>query len=393
MGRFLRLRKESFVIDDTETYRLVTVQLHARGIRERQWLRGADIKTKRQQRVQADDLLVAEIDAKVGGFGIVPPQLAGAIVSNHYFLYEADTTQVELRYLEYYLKTGHAEQDLQQFVKGSVNYAAIRSQHFPQLAIPLPPLDEQRRIVARIEMLAGRIVEAQALQEAALDGARALEASWLRQILDAATDFDSVIYSVADLILDEPRNGKSVKSAESGGVRCLTLSAVRDDALELNASKPVPLSPKQVQLYSLRKGDFYVVRGNGSKHLVGRGALCPVDDPVTIFPDLLIRLRPNPEVIHSSYLSWYWRSPQMRQQIERAARTTAGIWKINQEHLLRLELRFPSDLEVQRQVVASLETARDRLRRLLHEQQSAQSGLAALLPAVLSKAFRGELTV
>ena len=52
---------------------------------------GAEIKTKRQQRVQAGDLLVAEIDAKVGGFGIVPAGLAGAIVSSHYFLYEVDT--------------------------------------------------------------------------------------------------------------------------------------------------------------------------------------------------------------------------------------------------------------------------------------------------------------
>lgn len=149
--QFLRLRKEFFTIDDVAMYQLVTVQLHARGIRERQQLTGAEIKTKRQQRIQTGDLLVAEIDAKVGGFGVVPAGLTGAIVSGHYFLYEIDTNQADLHYLECYLKSGQPEQDVQQFVKGSVNYAAIRPHHFPQLHIPFPPLDEQQRIVARID--------------------------------------------------------------------------------------------------------------------------------------------------------------------------------------------------------------------------------------------------
>jgi type I restriction enzyme S subunit len=81
-------------------------------------------------------------------------------VSSHYFLYEVDTNQVDLRYLEYFLKSGRAEQEVQQFVKGSVNYAAIRPYHFPQLRIPLPPLETQKRIVARLD----RVAELQRLQ-------------------------------------------------------------------------------------------------------------------------------------------------------------------------------------------------------------------------------------
>ncbi|NLJ37477.1 MAG: hypothetical protein GX432_01795 [Candidatus Atribacteria bacterium] len=147
MERFLQNRKEFFTINDNIEYKLVTVQLHARGIHERSRLLGSEIKTKKQQRIKAGDLLVAEIDAKVGGYGIVPPELDGAIVSGHYFLYEIDKSQVEPDYLEYYLQSGNPEQDVQQFVKGSVNYAAIRSQHFLQIEIPLPPIDEQRKII------------------------------------------------------------------------------------------------------------------------------------------------------------------------------------------------------------------------------------------------------
>ena len=48
--------------------------------------------------------------------------------------------------------------------RGSTSYAAIRPKQFLAACIPLPPLDKQRRIVARIEALAGKIEAARALQ-------------------------------------------------------------------------------------------------------------------------------------------------------------------------------------------------------------------------------------
>lgn len=164
MSEFLYRRKEFFQIDDEEEYQLVTVQLHGRGIKPRKTIFGHEIKTKRQQLVFTGDLLVAEIDAKAGGFGLVPKELEGSIVSSHYYLYEIDQSIIEPKYLEYYLKTGQPEFDIQQFVQGSLNYAAIRPYHFPKLKIPLPPLDEQRQIVAKIDAINQRIEQIRTLQ-------------------------------------------------------------------------------------------------------------------------------------------------------------------------------------------------------------------------------------
>ena len=49
---------------------------------------------QKQQVCQTGEFLVAEIDAKVGGFGIVPPELEGAIVSSHYFLFVIDEAKL-----------------------------------------------------------------------------------------------------------------------------------------------------------------------------------------------------------------------------------------------------------------------------------------------------------
>ena|ERR1035441_3335363 len=70
LGEVLRHRKEFVTIDDLTTYRRPRVQLHVQGIVQRDEVPGALIKTKTQQVCRTGEFLVAEIDAKVGGFGI-----------------------------------------------------------------------------------------------------------------------------------------------------------------------------------------------------------------------------------------------------------------------------------------------------------------------------------
>ena len=100
LGEVMRHRKGSITIDDTTSYKLCRVQLHRRGVVLRQNLNGAAISTKKQQVCKAGDFLVAEMDAKVGGYGFVPAELDGAIVSSHYYLFEVDAEKLHPEYLE-----------------------------------------------------------------------------------------------------------------------------------------------------------------------------------------------------------------------------------------------------------------------------------------------------
>ena len=100
LGEVLRHRKGIVTIGDATKYKLCRVQLHRRGVVLRQHMLGAEIRTKKQQVCSAGDFLVAEMDAKVGGYGFVPPELDSAIVSSHYFLFEVDTKKLYPPYLE-----------------------------------------------------------------------------------------------------------------------------------------------------------------------------------------------------------------------------------------------------------------------------------------------------
>ncbi len=159
LGEVIRHRKGSITIDDTQTYKLCRVQLHRRGVVLRQELAGAAISTKKQQVCRAGDFLVAEMDAKVGGYGFVPPELDGAIVSSHYYLFEIDEKKLYPPYLEV---VSQAEILQQQIVaKGSTNYSSIRPDSVLAWQIPLPDMSEQKRIAATFQMAKRNLAIAQ----------------------------------------------------------------------------------------------------------------------------------------------------------------------------------------------------------------------------------------
>ncbi|MBK7585822.1 MAG: restriction endonuclease subunit S [Myxococcales bacterium] len=128
------------MIDDRE-YLRVTARTRNQGIELRDRVPGDKIRTKRQQLVRAGDLLVAEIDAKVGGFGLVPHDLDGAIVSSHYFLFEIDHSRLIESWLDQFVRAGKLQRQVD--AVGSTNYASIRPQDVLTFQIPLPEVAEQ----------------------------------------------------------------------------------------------------------------------------------------------------------------------------------------------------------------------------------------------------------
>ena len=151
LGELLRYHKEWITIADDEPYKRVTVRLHGGDIVLQDTVYGRQLRTKRQQVARAGQVLVAEIDAKSGAFGVVPPELDGAIVSSHYFLYDVVSKNVLTEYLDLALRHESLEKEIQSYVRGSTNYASIRPSDFLALSIPLPPTEKQREIVARLQ--------------------------------------------------------------------------------------------------------------------------------------------------------------------------------------------------------------------------------------------------
>lgn len=164
LGEILHQRKQYIIIDDELEYKLCRVQTNQRGIVLRSIMKGADIKTKKQQVCKMNDLLVAEIDAKVGGYGIVPVELDGAIVSNHYYLFELDESVILIDFMNIILSTNIIQRQIKPV--GSTNYAAIKSTDFLSYRIPLPSLSDQIEYTRKYSVIMHQIQE---LKQATID--------------------------------------------------------------------------------------------------------------------------------------------------------------------------------------------------------------------------------
>jgi type I restriction enzyme S subunit len=187
------------------------------------------------------------------------------------------------------------------------------------------------------------------------------------------------------------KNGLSVKSADAGtGVRCLTLSSLRNGKIDCSESKAVPLSEAEARPYLVQPSDVFIVRGNGAKHLVGRAGLVETAEPGTIFPDLLIRVPLNDGPVLPEFFVAAWNSPRSRSAIEEAAKTTSGIWKINQGHIAAMTIPVPPVAE-QKRLLAHLTQATAQLDQLRSVRTKVAAELDALLPSILDRAFNGDL--
>jgi restriction endonuclease S subunit len=155
LGELIAHRSEFIEITSDETYSRCRVQTSARGVVLRDRVEGSAIKTKRQQVCRAGEFLVAEIDAKMGGYGLVPSELDGSIVSSHYFLYEIDETKLAKSFLNWFSKTPQFFNQVS--AQGSTNYAAIRPDAVLRYSIPLPSLDEQEDIARRLDSVEAQL--------------------------------------------------------------------------------------------------------------------------------------------------------------------------------------------------------------------------------------------
>ena len=389
LGIALRHRKVFVEIDDLATWKRCRVQLHAQGVVLRDTVLGSEIRTKKQQVCRTGDFLVAEIDAKHGGYGMVPKELDGAIVSSHYFLFEVDQTILDRRFLGYFARTPYFGEQVA--AQGSTNYAAIRPSHVLGYQIPLPPLAEQRRIVARIEELAARIEEARALRREADDETHVLTTRVINDIQLERWDF----IRLGDILREGTQNGLSARpSPTPPGVPILRISAgtSRADAVvDEDDVRYVEIMPHEAEKYALHPGDLLACRFNGNLRFVGKFSIYEgYRNEHRVYPDKLIRFRIDAAKAIPEYVKLIANGPTARLAIESFCATTAGNIGISAGNLKTIGIPLPP-IDVQRGIVSHLKHLESRTEILKTYQSQTSAALDGLLPSILDKAFKGEL--
>ncbi|AUB80282.1 restriction endonuclease subunit S [Candidatus Thiodictyon syntrophicum] len=305
-----------------------------------------------------------------------------------------------------------------------INQAAVNTSTLKEQTIPLPPIAEQKRIVAKVDELMALCDRLEAQQQERETRHAALARASLARFADAPTQanlnglfHDSFTIAPADLrksILtlavqgklvarnqeDEEiravpmeelvgrknlKNGLSLSPVEgSSDFVCLPLSAMKGSTIDCSFGKPIALTSERAEPYLVKPGDIFIIRGNGSKDRVGIAGMARSTPPNVLFPDLFIRVPLPPNKIDSDYFLIAWNSPVTREILEGLATTTSGIWKVNQGHISECEIPLPP-LSEQRRIVAKVEQLMALVDQLEAQLAASRATAANLLDALVAE--------
>ncbi|RZK33852.1 MAG: restriction endonuclease subunit S, partial [Hymenobacter sp.] len=432
LSRFLTQRKVFITIDDATEYKRCRVQSNRKGIVLRDLAKGAAINTKKQQLCRPGDFIVAEIDAKVGGYGFIPDELDGAIVSSHYYLFEVDESQLLPRYLYYLTQSDIIQSQISS--QGSTNYAAIRPKEFLAIEIPYVEPDQQHEIVTKLDTLTQ---EAEAFNQDSVHQATLLtrlhqavlrEAVQGRLVPQDATDEPALVLldrintekkrlvKEKKLRVDKPllplseteipykvppgwawcRLGElmDIASGVTKGKRYkeelldtpyLAVANVQRGYLQLDNIKRIAVPTNEIEKYALHTGDLLMTEG-GDADKLGRCALWNNELEQCIHQNHIFRVRILAGSIIPEYAMSYINSASARAYFLGSAKQTTNLASINLTQLKNTPFPLPPLLEQQR-IVAKITELLINYTSLEAELLRAQQMAQAMHASALREAF------
>ncbi|KAA8818094.1 hypothetical protein CSQ85_09595 [Bifidobacterium rousetti] len=378
LGDVLHHWKDMVHVDDPLSVPLISVKLHGNGAVRREIGDGKAPKPFTGNRGHAGQFVFSRIWARRGAMALIPEELDGVVVTNEFPLFDVDEEELDSRYLNYLVQTQSFLGELERISAGASGQNRVKEAAFLNIHVPLPSLEEQRRIVAVLD----RADAIRAKRRQMLADLDELKQSLFDEMF-LGTDFP--IVESGDL-MPVMRNGLSPSKRGTVSARVLTLSAITQGKFDVNAVKEGTFDTEPPADKRVTDQDFMMCRGNGNKSLVGVGAYSSENYPGLVFPDTIIAGRIDSSKILLPFLEMIWRSRSVRGQIEKSARTTNGTYKVNQQALSQISIPLPP-IELQKEFarrVEAITAARAKVERALALDDE-------LFAALQSRAFRGAL--
>jgi len=389
LSTVLSLYQEYIDAPEPRLYPKLSVRLYGKGVVLDEPADGALLRMKRHQLARGGQVILSEIWGKKGAIGLVPSEGEGALCTSHFFLFDVDYSRIEQGYLQAIFRANYLEPQLNTEARGTTGYAAVRPKHLLRAQIPLPPLDEQRRIVAQIEAYAAAIEEARGLRRAAVEEAEALFVSILQSVIESLllAHSNTTIGSFADV-----RGGKRLPRGESlvtypTPFPYIRVSDMKAHSVDMGSIQYVPehIHP-QIAQYTIGSEDVYVTIAG----TIGYAGRIPAElHGANLTENAAKIVLYNKTQVLADYLVYAIQSPQVQEQFNQKQTVTAQP-KLALHRIASTELPLLPPGE-QRRIVAYLDDLQARVDELTRLQAESAAELDALLPSILDRAFKGEL--
>lgn len=221
----------------------------------------------------------------------------------------------------------------------------------------LPPIEEQRRIVALLESTSVSANRMRAAYIAAVQLLYTLQKS----VFESRQHYVHSLSSLAEVRLGRQRSPKYQTGPHL--VPYLRAANIKDGYLDLTDVLKMNFTPSEQEVFRLANGDILVTEGCGSLSQVGANAVWNSDLPGTVcFQNTVLRLRATPGAIKPELLS-HWAAYAFKTGAFASVARGTGIFHIGSSRCEEMRLRVPR-YENQDAVLGLLDAALSRVKRL-----------------------------
>ena len=322
------------------------------------------------------DILVAKIGS-IGTCGIYPLSCKKALIPAN-LLKISVLSSVDRRFVYYYIQSKGFQERIKA-ISTATAQPAFNVTKFRKLPIPVPPLSEQERIVARIEELFSQLdagVET-------LKKTKAQLAVYRQAVLKEA--FSKVTKKVSLGSISDSRLGKMLDKEKNVGIprRYLRNINVRWFSFDLDDLLEMRIEENEVDKYTLHRGDLVICEG-------GEPGRCAVweNDNAIFYQKALHRVRFIDNSNPKFYMYYLWYAAQTGEL--KQLFTGTGIKHLTGQSLVKVQVPI-AKRDKQDRIVDEIESRLSVCDSIEHTVNTALQQAEAMRQSILKDAFEGRL--
>jgi type I restriction enzyme, S subunit len=328
-------------------------------------LEPAQAPARARQVIRAGDTVFSTVRTYLRNIAYIDHNLDGQIASTGFCVLRP--VGVHPRYLFHYVRSSHFILEITAQQRG-VSYPAVTDAQVRSMAIPIPPLAEQSRIVAAIEEQLSRIDSGVASLQSAAGRVQPLMASTIFAAIDERWPRVR-LGDVADVALGQQRAPQHHSGTHPRPY--IRAANITWSGLQLDDVKLMNFTPNQFPKFELRQGDVLLTEASGSASEVGKPAIWDGSIPGCCFQKTVLRLRS--ERLTSEYLYFLFLGLARQGTLVRHSKGV-GIFHLTKERLVELEVPAPP------------RPAQDAMVNTIKQQQSLVAAIADTIDKQLKRA-------
>lgn len=351
----------------------------------------------RYKLVRRNDFAYSTIHIDEGAIAVLR-DIDEAIISPMYTVFEL-SSKVNVDYFWYLLKSPAMVRVYGRLGQGSINRRkSVPFGTLAEIQVPLPSLQEQKKIAAILRSIDETIVQTQTVikyvnqvkqqvTEQLLTynsesiGFKILES---RQLLAGIRIAN--LTSLGDISYGLTVNEQRRQAVER--LPYLRVGNVYRGYLDLTELKEIGVLNGDRERYMLVPGDVLVVEGNADPNQIGRAALWQGEVAECLHQNHILRFRPDPKQVIPEYVMIYLNSRQGQAYFKLNAKTSSGLNTINSSVLGNIPIVVPP-LDEQRKLVNVISA----VDRRVNKEEVYKVYLEQVKYGLMQKLLSGELRV